>query len=159
MKKKVNHEFNVLAGLFILIGVLLILENNGILPGIHKFWPALLSLLGIGMTLLFFSDKKDVGLLWFGSFMLMLSIFFFYLNFNSWSALKSLWPIFITILGVSAFICYFPNKNRVLLFLGLFGIMLSAAFILIFSVSESLWPVSLIVTGLFIYIVSFFGKK
>lgn len=159
MKKRLRPEFSVLASLLILSGIALLLESNSSLKGIHNMWPIFVLMLGMGLIFLFSSNKRDIGLLWLGSFMIMLSILFFYLNFTSWAQLKRLWPLFIAIASISILICYFYNKERILLLMGIFGILLSAAFILIFGISSSLWPVSLIISGIFIYIISIFIRK
>ncbi len=159
MKKRVKSEFNILAGLLVLSGIALLLEGNGILLGVHNLWPIFVFIIGLGLTLTFFQSKKDIGLIGLGSLMVMLSIFFFYLNFTSWALLKSLWPVFISIFGISVLLCYLYNKKRIFLIVGMFGILLSITFILIFGVAESLWPVSLIIAGLLIYLISFFDRK
>lgn len=154
-----KSEFNILAGLLILSGIALLVEGSGFLQGIHNLWPMFIFVIGLGLVLMFYQNKRDVGLIGLGASMIMLSIFFFYLNFTSWVILKDLWSIFIAIFSVSILLCYFYNKKRIFLIIGLFGILLSIAFILIFAVSVSLWPVSLIIAGLFIYIISFFDRK
>lgn len=154
-----KSEFNILAGLLILSGIALLVEGRGFLQGLHNLWPMFVFVVGLGLVLMFYSSKRDVGLLGIGSFMIMLSIFFFYLNFNSWAILKDLWSIFIAITGISLIICSAYSRKRIFLIIGLFGVLLSIAFILIFAVSVSLWPVSMIIAGLFIYIISFFDRK
>jgi presenilin-like A22 family membrane protease len=159
MKKRVKPEFNVLAGLLVLSGIALLLEGNGVLLGIHNLWPIFVFVIGLGLSLMFYQGRKDIGLIGLGSFMIMLSIFFFYLNFTSWALLKNLWPVFISIVAVSILLCFLYNKKKIFLVVGLFGVLLSITFILIFGVAESLWPVSLIIAGLLIYIISFFDRK
>lgn len=154
-----KSEFNVLAGLLILSGIALLLEGRGFMPGIHDLWPIFLLVMGIGLTSMFYSNNKDPGLIFLGSIMIMLGILFFYLNFTFWGQLKKLWPLFIAIVGISTCLCYFYNKKKIFMIMGLFGILLSIAFILIFSISALLWPISLIIAGLFIYIISFFDRK
>lgn len=154
-----KSEFNILAALLILSGIALLLEAQGIFSGIHNLWPMFVLVIGMGLTLMFYQDKRDVGLVAIGSFMILISVFFLYLNYTSWLQLKRLWPLFIAIVGLSTFICSFYNKKRIFFVVGLFGILLSATFILIFTVSVLLWPVSLIIAGLFIFIISFFDRK
>ena len=154
-----KSEFSILAGLLILSGIALLLESKGYFTGIHNLWPMFVFVVGLGLSLMFYSDKRDVGLIGLGSFMIMISIFFFYLNFSSWAKLKTLWSLFIAIVGISLLICSIYSRKRIFLLVGLFAILLSIAFILIFAVSYSLWPISLIIAGLFIYIISFFDRK
>lgn len=157
-QKKIRPEFNVLAGLLILSGIALLLEGKGFIPTIHNLWPIFLLITGTGLTILFYTNKKDTGLVFLGSFMILLSILFFYLNFTSWAQLERLWPLFITLIGISTLLCYSYNRKKIFMVIGLLGILLSAAFILIFSISVELWPISLIIVGLSIYIISFFDK-
>jgi hypothetical protein len=153
MKKSVRNEFTVLAFVLVISGILLLFEVFGYLSGISRFWPIFPLIIGIGLLMLF-QKQEDIGLLWLGSFLIINSILFFYLNFTSWKRLTKLWPLFITIFGTSSLLCYFSNKNKIILIISLFTIFLSIAFILIFGLSPQLWPVSLIIAGIFIYLVS-----
>ncbi|MFH1249010.1 MAG: hypothetical protein V1660_02570 [archaeon] len=155
---KGRYEFGVIAVLFLISGIALLLEGQGILPGIHNLWPMFVFVVGMGLSLMFYQDCKDVGLLGLGSFLLMTSILFFYLNYTSWVKLKEWWASFIFIVGASLIICSIYSRKRIFFLVGLFGILLSIAFILIFAVSASLWPVSLIIAGIFILIISRFDN-
>ncbi len=149
----VKNEFAVLASALVITGFLLLFESFGYLNGISRLWPVFSLIIGIGLIMLF-KNQEDTGLLWLGSLMIMLSLFFFYLNFTSWKQLARLWPVFIAVFGLAFLFCYFINKNRAVLMASLFTILLSIAFILIFSLSVKLWPVSLIIAGIFIYFIS-----
>jgi hypothetical protein len=115
-----NRSLNVLAFLFILIGVLLAMENFGVISGVSRHWPALILLLGSGFVLLFFQRRRtDAALLWLGSFLDFLGIFFYYLNYTSWWHLGRQWPMFLAIVGlsflsVSAFI-----RRRIFIYLSI----------------------------------------
>ena len=158
MRKK--RTLGVLALLFILVGIILILENFGVLMGISKLWPVILLLLGLGFVMLFFERKKqDTVLLWIGSFLMMVSVLFGYLNHTSWMLLAYLWPVFLALVGLSFFFISFYTEGRVFryLTLGFFGLFLALFFV--FTVSLRLWPVSLIVFGLSLIVVDYFNKR
>ncbi len=150
-----SSSFNILAVILIIIGSIFLLENYGILVGAYLFWPLLPLIMGIGFTLLFFKNKrKDLILLGLGTFILLNSILFFYLNFTSWVRLAALWPTFIIILGLSFLACYLLSDKNVLLYLAAILISLGVSFILIFAVSTILWPLTLIFTGMSFMIIS-----
>jgi hypothetical protein len=153
---KGKYEFGVIASLLLISGIALLLEGNGILPGIHNLWPMFTLVIGMGLFLMFYQDRRDVGLIGLGSFVIMTSILFFYLNYTTWAKLKDWWACFIFFVGASLIICSIYNRKRIFFLVGLFGILLSIAFILIFAVSATLWPVSLIIAGIFIFIISRF---
>ncbi|MFH1211965.1 MAG: hypothetical protein V1659_03485 [Candidatus Woesearchaeota archaeon] len=49
-----SRSLNVLAFLFIIIGLILTIENFNIVNGASRYWPVLLFLLGAGFAMLFF---------------------------------------------------------------------------------------------------------
>jgi len=152
-------SFNILAAILILLGIILLLENFHIVDGAWLIWPLVPLILGIGFTMLFFRTKKDLMLLGLGSFITLISLFFFYLNFTRWSLLAHLWPVFIVILGLTFLACWIHSKKRVLLYLAMLLIALGISFILIFAISARLWPITLILTGASFIIISFFDKR
>lgn len=158
MKRKgARNKFNILAFSLMLGGFLLLFESLGFIEGVSRLWPLLALIMGIGFFTLF-NHQKEIGFLWLGSFIMMLSIFFLYLNFTSWKQLVKLWPIFIAIFGLSFLSCYLKEKKKMFILVSLFAILLSAAFIIIFNLSVRLWPISLIIAGLFIYVISRYNK-
>ena len=71
--------------LFIAAGVVLILENYGYLGSVHRIWPILSFLIGIGLCLLFTRGEMiDIGVLVLGTFISLSSIMFLYCNYVSW---------------------------------------------------------------------------
>jgi hypothetical protein len=156
-----TSSFNILAAVLILMGIALLLENYGIIHGIWMFWPALPLIIGIGFCMLYFRSGKDIVMLGLGTFILLNSILFIYLNFTMWSLLAYLWPVFIVILGLSLLACYIFSKvkRNILIYLAVLLMALGASFIVIFAVSTILWPTSLIFAGLSFVIISFFEKR
>ncbi len=155
-----SQSFNVLALVLIILGLLLTLENFKILKGVIKLWPFITFITGLGFCLLFYQRrKKDLVLLGMGTFMTLISLFFFYLNFTSWYDLSYLWPIFITILGFSFIPPYYFKRKNVLLILAAMLIGAGVAFIFVFAISTRLWPLSLVVAGGSFLIIGYFMKK
>ena len=157
-----NRNLNILSLLFIIVGAVLTLENYHIIHGISRLWPTLILLLGIGFILLFFERLRSDGvLLWIGIFLCLLSTFFFYLNFTSWSKMVQMWPFFLGIVGVSFFSLhvFLMPVNSIFLYLSLAFSALCVIFFLVFSVSTALWPTALIIFGSSLAIINYYSNK
>jgi uncharacterized membrane protein HdeD (DUF308 family) len=137
-----------LSAILVVVGALLTLENLGLVDGVSRHWPAFLVVLGTGFLLLFYKrDGTDLPLLWLGSFICSLGVFFYFLNFTSWRSLGRLWPVFLGLVGLSFLALGVARRSRMysafaVAFIGLFLI-----FMLVFTVSLKLWPMSLVVFG------------
>jgi hypothetical protein len=156
-----NHasSFNLLAGVLIVVGAVFLLENFGVIEGAWLLWPILPLIIGAGFCMLFFKTRRrDPVLLGMGIFILLDSVFFFYLNFAGWRVLALLWPVFIVLLGITFLACYFPSRSKVLLYLAVFLIAVGASFILVFAVSTRLWPITLVLAGISFIIISLFER-
>jgi hypothetical protein len=138
----------ILALVFILAGVVLSLENMNIISGVSRLWPVFPLIVGAGFCILFFERKaKDLALLYLGSALCQLSVFFFYLNYTSWARLATLWPVFLCIAGVSFLSIYLSSRMRLFSILGVSLALLAAVFYLVFGVSHNLWPLSFVAFG------------
>jgi len=158
MKEK--KTLGVLAFVFIFVGLLLTLENLKIIPGISVHWPVFLFVVGIGFGIMFFQQKKkDAFLIWISSLLVLLGIFFYYLNFTSWIRLATLWTIFLGIVGLSFLSAGIFVKNKLLLSLAVLFITLFLALYLVFTISLKLWPLSFVVFGISLLIIDYFNKK
>lgn len=137
-----------LAVILMAVGAILTLENLGLVAGASKHWPMFLLILGGGFLLLYRSRQSgDAALLWLGTFILSLGVFFYYLNFSSWRLLGRLWPVFLGLVGVSFLSLAAAGRSRLfgafaVAFIGLFLV-----FTMVFAVSLKLWPVSFLVFG------------
>ena len=143
-----NRTAAFLAPLLIFVGLMVTLENFQVIHGVSRHWPVFLLILGAGFVMLFFQrQRQDSVLLWLGTFIACLAVFFYYLNFTAWSRLAWLWPVFLGIVGVS-FLCVglALRKGLYLYFSGAF-VALFIVLTLVFSVSMRLWPMSLAVFG------------
>jgi len=148
-------QFAALAALCLISGFFLILDNYGILSGAWRFWPVFPLCLGLGGIWFFRKGgTKDVLTVGVGSFLFLISIFFFVLNYTSWSHMVKFWPTFIGVLGVSilAASC-FAKRRRWLAISGIFFVFLSVIFFAVFTVNARLWPVSLMLFGIWILLV------
>jgi hypothetical protein len=116
-------------GRFTLIGVLLIAVSIFEIAynirfqdgGFRDLWPGILLFLGIVLYLYYFSTKKKKnrpGVLFFGTFIGICSVFFFIVSFTSFSHLNVLWPGFIFALGTAFLSVYIygSGKKAVLVF-------------------------------------------
>ncbi len=147
-----------LAVLFILTGALLTLENIGQISGISVHWPFFLLLLGSGFVMLFF-EKRDIVMIWLGSFILLLGLFFYFLNFTEWTRLATLWPVFLGIAGFSFMATGFVSTGRLYYFFAIFFIALFLVFTLVFTISPILWPVSFVIFGLSLVALQFLLRR
>jgi hypothetical protein len=144
-----KKSLTVVASLFILSGIVITLENYCIIQGISAHWPALVCFLGAGFLLLFFwGSRDDSALLWIGTFLSLLGLFFYYLNFTGWKMMAHEWPVFLLITGLSFMSITLLTKRKVYLYFSLFFLALFCSLYLVFNVSLKLWPVSMIVFGL-----------
>ncbi|MBN2188077.1 MAG: hypothetical protein JW699_01380 [Chitinispirillaceae bacterium] len=139
----------VLAVVLIAAGAALTLENMGFVSGAGRLWPAFVLVLGAGFLILFFNrGKNDPALLFIGTVVSLLSVFFFYLNLTGWSHMSKLWPVFLGIAGAGFLAIYLERRLRLFLLLSVALVMLAGVFYLVFGVSLHLWPLSLVAFGL-----------
>ena len=149
-----------LAIMFIFVGLLTTLENFQIIGGISIHWPVFLLITGCGFMLLFFQrNKGDTVLLWLGSFIFIIGIFFYYLNFTSWSQLSLLWPFFLGIIGLSFLSVSIFSRKLIFAYFSISFISLFIIFTIVFTVSKKLWPMSLVIFGISLLILDYLYRK
>lgn len=149
-----------LASLLVAVGVLVTLENLQVVSGVSQHWPVFLLIAGFGFVLLFFQEyKTDLVKLWLGSFILTLSIFFYYLNFTTWANLATLWPLFLGAVGLGFLCVGFFSRSRVYYYFAVSFIALFITLTLVFSISPRLWPLSFVVFGISLFILDYLKKK
>ncbi len=150
-----RSSINVLAAVFVIAGVILTLENAGVVSGIARLWPLLLVVLGIGFLGLFNQKgRNDLVLAWLGTFFVGLGTLFGYLNYAGWVHITTLWPVFLALVGGSFAVLSFFSSNRVFVWSAVLFVSLFIVFHLVFSVSLSLWPLSLVIFGLCLFWIS-----
>lgn len=149
-----------LAPLLILIGVLVTLENFQLIGCVSVHWPLLLLILGLGFLMLFYQRRRsDAVLLWLGSFLTILALFCYYLNFTSWAHLARLWPIFLGIVGLSFLVLGLDTRKRLYFYFAGAFIALFVILMLVFTVSTRLWPMSFAVFGVSLWILEYSLNK
>jgi hypothetical protein len=150
-----KRSFQVLAGICILFGILFLLENYGALSGVYNFWPIFPLVVGLGLNLLYFRrGRRDPIALGMGMYLILFSSLAFYCNFTSWAVIATLWPLFAGFMGVSLLVvAYFEKKQPVMILIGLCLCLLCLTFILVFTIDLRLWPISLVLFGIFILLI------
>lgn len=139
--------------LFILMGILLLIDT--IIPfKIYSLWPLLLTGTGIGFLRIFRVRKsRDPLFIVLGLMFFQCSLLFLYCSIIGWGEMLTLWPLFIGFIGtVYLTNSYLVRKKRLLVFMGLLHLSIMAVFLLVFSVSSSLWWTLFIFTGISILI-------
>ncbi len=157
MKKS---RYSVLAFLCVFVGMLLILENYDYITGVYKVWPLFPLIVGLGLYLLYRDrGRKDYVVLAMGVYLMQFSGLAFYENFTSWAGMAYLWPFFIGFLGVSFLSIYISSgKGTIFLHLTVFLTGLCVVFFLVFSIDPRLWPISLVLFGISIFLIKTFNK-
>jgi hypothetical protein len=150
-----------IAVLAILSGLLLILESYGIGRGLWRLWPVFPLILGAGFLLLYAQQGRRDGLLvGLGIYLVCGALFFFFLNYTTWSRLGYLWPLFIGFLGL-AFLgpVVSGSGSRILLPIALGLLLICGVFLLVATVDPRLWPVSLVLFGGCLLLIARYGRK
>jgi len=143
-----------LAVLLIVIGVLLALDTLLDLSVVYKLWPVLVAMVGVGLVVMFFKGSSRVAMfLVAGVYLLCFSGLALYCSLATWAAMASLWPLFITFLGV-VFVAlfFFREKRRLYLLTGLLLMSLSAVFSVTQTFGAQWWWTILILAGFSILI-------
>jgi hypothetical protein len=98
------NKFLVSSVVFILVGVILLLWNLGLIPGLDSLWPLLLIIAGVGFLYEGFVRRRRDAYVFIGMFALLLGLFFLLAEtLVSPVAISSIWPVFMTITGLSLF--------------------------------------------------------
>lgn len=153
----VKGEFRVLAILSIAVGALLLLEVAGMIEGVHLLWPVFPTAVGAGLVAAFFQrGRQDLLLLGIGAYLLVAAAVFFTCNFTTWTFLERAWPLFIAFLGLVSVLAslYAEKARRVLWLSGLLLNIIALVLYLVFQVTERLWPISLVLLGGWILLVT-----
>ena len=157
--RRVRSVF-VLAVVLIIAGIVLTLENLGVVSGASKLWPVFPFIVGAGFLMLFSErGRSDLALLFLGIVLVLSALFFFYLNFTTWRMTATLWPVFLGIAGTGFLGMFMSSRERLFLYLGSSLIMLAIVFYLVFGVSLHLWPLSLVAFGASLLFVNHYYLK
>lgn len=155
---KTRPTTSILAILCIISGSILLFESYGYFEGIYRIWPVFPLIMGIGFLLLFFQKSgHDSALLGIGTYLVLVSALFFFLNFTSWSILANIWPLFIGFLGLSFLApIIWAGKRGVFILIAFFLLFLCGAFLLVFTIDTRLWPISLVLLGICLLLIGKF---
>ena len=142
-------RYDVLAVLCLSLGILLLAQNLGAIAPVTWVWPMLVTLAGAALIVSGHGRGRfGYGMIGTGTYVLLSSGLFMYMNLTSWSRMAKCWPLFIGFLGAAIFVSGFGWRRRgPPLFLSVLLVLVSLALFLIFSVSVALWPVSLLCLG------------
>jgi len=145
-----HPTLNTLSFFFVFVGALLLLENFHLISSVSIYWPLVLVFIGAGFIGLFKTkSRNDLVLLWLGSFVISLGLFFMYFMLFGWGQMAFLWPFFFLIISFSfASVTFFTKHIRVFIYLTILFLLLFIGFYLVFSVSLSMWPILLVFFGL-----------
>lgn len=141
--------------ILIVFGILFACEDLFKIDLLYKFWPLIITILGIGFIKIFLRrEKREVLFVGIGTYLICFSLLSLYLNFTEWSQMNFLWPLFITFIGVVFIVIYFFRTNhKMYLFVALVMLSISIVFFLIFSFNLHLWWIVFILIGISILIV------
>ncbi len=147
-----------------LLGLILLIGEFVEPPLTERFWPIFLLLGGLLFYAGYFSGKgrqvSGEGLLFPGTYLIVLGALFLLLNFIGWKFMKYLWPTFILGVAVSLWVIFLftPAENaagKKTLRSGIITLTLvSAALYLMTLKAAFLWPIVIIVIGIIIIVRS-----
>jgi len=145
-----DTTFNRFAVLLIIVGLLFAADSLFNIHFLHKLWPVVITVLGIGFIGIYFRQRTGSNLyLAVGEYLVCFSALALYCNFTSWRCLSYLWPLFIMFPGIILLtVSLLRKKNRILLLAGFLLISLAVFFLLIFSVSIKYWWSIFVLVGL-----------
>lgn len=163
----------LIAGIsLIIIGGLLLLWNLGYLPFLGLLWPLPFMIVGIFLLYQVFGKKKGDWYIFPGMIFLLGGLFFLLLNtIIQRSSLIMIWPVFMTITGLSLIPYALKRRRRHridLLISSIFIVLLSLMFlpfslkrtsITFFQFVLKWWPLLLIIAGLSLIISLIIRKK
>lgn len=161
MLRKRNQEW---LGIFIgALGLLFLLVNNGLLWfGWEAVWPTFPLLIGV-FLLKIYATRRGPGQLFFGLLMTGFGIFLFVFSTGilDWDAMKTLWPMFFLIAGISALALAATGDRPhpaliaglVVVITGIVGFLATSGHLGSRATAPlvRLWPLVLVVAGALIY--------
>lgn len=158
--------------LFALSGALLLLHTTGFLTAYRALWPVLPFVLGTALLYFGFTHAGQDGYVFLGMFLALAGAVFLLMNtVLSTVGLARIWPLFMTVAGVSLFVYGHTKKDpasRTSLQIPAATIMVLSGVFLGFSLDIvetdfyrfvwNWWPVLLVVFGVALIIVHF-GRR
>jgi hypothetical protein len=164
-KSKKIQGGRLLTGIvFIAIGLFLLLVRFTDLPIGRGLWPFFLIVGGllfyVGYFLGINRTSGGVGLLFPGTYLLIIGLLFLVLNIIGWHYMQFLWPIFVLGVAISLAVMYLftpadgkekkdLRSSALILFIISLGLFIIAARAGIF------WPIALVIMGILVILKSF----
>lgn len=132
------------------IGILLAIDTLADLSFIYRLWPLVTILLGIGFIGIYIRRSRREGVyIGVGVYIIGFSVLALYCSLTSWTALSTLWPVFIGLMGLSfVFGFFFGDRHPSLLLAGLLFISLALLFYSVFGLNHRLWWIVFILAGI-----------
>jgi hypothetical protein len=161
---KVTSGRLVTGAVFIVLGIFLLLVRFTELPIGHGLWPFFLIVGGLLFYLGYFWSHNRrpgaVGMLFPGTYLLIIGLLFLVLNIIGWRYMQYLWPIFVLGVAISFAVMYFftpagDKDKKDLRSTALIMLVISAGLFVIAAKAGIFWPIALVVIGLFIIFKSF----
>ena len=141
-QRKVKFSsYGRLGFLLAFIGILLAVDTMADLAVIYRFWPLLAAILGIGFIGIYIRrSRREAVYMGIGVYCIGFSGLALYCSLTSWTALASLWPVFIGLMGLSFIFGYFFGRRPpALLLTGLLFISIAILFYFVFGQNQQLW--------------------
>jgi uncharacterized membrane protein HdeD (DUF308 family) len=136
--------------LLAVVGILMAVDTMTDLSFLYRLWPLLTTVLGIGFIGIYLRRARREALyVGLGVYIIGFSILALYCSLTSWTALATLWPVFIGLMGLSfVFSHLFGSARPALLLAGLLSISLSIMFYFVFGLNHRLWWTILVLAGI-----------
>jgi hypothetical protein len=146
-------------GILLAAGTWFLLQRLGIdLPNFFSaLWPIFPFMFGLAFLVTYWSGERDCGLVWPGTFGLLLGSFFFLFSFGvfEWEQMSELWPVFPLIAGLAFLATWIAGGLRdtgllvpavIAITLGTVGLGFELGAIDARTIGM-LWPLALVVLG------------
>jgi hypothetical protein len=149
-------------GVLLIAGTWFLLERLGLeLPNFFSaLWPIFPFLFGVAFLVTFFTAEcKDPGLVWPGTFGVLVGSFFFLFSFEvlDWDAMGEVWGVFPLIVGLSFLATWIAGRMKevgllipavITMAVGSLGLGFELG-VLDARVMNALWPLALVLLGAF----------
>jgi len=149
-------------GILLAAGTWFLLQRLGVeLPNFFSaLWPIFPFMFGAAFLVTYFTGEcKDPGLVWPGTFGVLIGLFFFLFSFGlfDWEQMSELWPVFPFVVGLSFVATWVAGGFRemgllvpgtITLAVGVFGLGFELG-VLDARTLNMLWPLALVLLGAF----------
>ncbi len=146
-----KKQSNIFLGIFlILAGIFFLLIQLGKIHWVN-FWPIILIFLGLLFLVTFVIDRRNYGLLMPGTILTLVGLLFLYMTFKDWYCMEALWPTFVLAPGIGFWLMHLlgPKSNQ-LWIPGTILILVSIVFYAQIWYYFNLWPLLLIIAGIYL---------